>query len=377
MTSQATRREVLSEPQVLTGANPFGVAPDHYVRSHAPDYEDVLWSETHFWSVWNPAEGAGLFIHVGTTPEDADLWWAQVYAYLPGGMTVVDRSWGRAPERGGPTTGNFRARSASLGHFHLSFDGAGEYVSSAEQATRIVGAGPALPFAFEVDLAPAMPVWDLFKAVPIGEREWGGTHHEQVHTSTGWLRVAGERGGEWSLDGCSFRDHSIGHRDFSRLGGDHLYGVYFPDSRRAVQALIMWNAEGQVELRGASIYENGELELAGDIEWTGIERDCDRPRSLERLTGEPLKWEVTLHRRDGESVVMAGEVEHTIVMSNTSPNTNLNGAALGVGDGALLLAECQVKMTWPDGEVGWGHLERTYRRHLLPPDVAATGADAS
>ena len=81
--------------RVLSGENPFGVDPDHYMSAATPDYQDALWSETHFWSAWNPDEGVGLFIHVGTTPEDPDLWWAQVVAYLPGGRLCVQRLWGQ------------------------------------------------------------------------------------------------------------------------------------------------------------------------------------------------------------------------------------------------------------------------------------------
>jgi hypothetical protein len=364
----------ISTPKILRGDNPFEVAPDHYSRSQPPDYDNDLWSETHFWSVWNPDEGVGLFLHTGTTPEDADLWWAQIFVYMPNGMALVDRSWGRAADRGGPTTGNFRVRSPRLGHFTLSFDGAGEYVSRTEMAAGLVGAGQAYPFHFEVELTPAMPVWDLFKATEIGEREWGGVHHEQVHTSRGWLEVKGQHGGKWSLDGCSFRDHSIGSRDFSGLGGDHLFGVHFPDSGRSVQTLIMWNAEGIVEVRAASIWENGELELIGDVEMSGAEHDVAPPTSLSRLTGEPLTFDLVLPRLNGERVVAKGEVLHNINMSNTSPNTNLNGSALADGEKALLLAESQLKLTWPDGDVGYGHLERTYRRNLLPDDAIPSEA---
>lgn len=360
----------VSKPQVLTGANPFGVAEDHYAHCQTPDYSDFLWSETHFWSAWSPTDGVGFFIHAGTTPEDADLWWAQVMVYLPGGRALADISWGRSPERDGPRTGNFRAHSHKLGHFHLTFDGAGEYTSTADMATRVVGAGHCLPFHFDVELTPAMPVWDLFAATDIGQREWGGAHHEQVHECRGSLKVAGEHGGEYRLDGVSFRDHSIGHRDFSRLGGDHLFGGYFPGSGRAIQALLMWNNEGGVEIRTGSITENGEMELIGDIEFTGVEHGVTRPSSLHRMTGEPLEFELTYGRISGERVVIKCEVEHNVNMSNTDPNTNLNGIELGVGDKVLLLSEAQLKLTWPDGEVGYGHLERGYRRNLLPDGAA-------
>ena len=355
-----------SVAQVLTGDNPFGVDPDHYKRCATPEYDNPMWSETHFWSGWSPKEGVGFYVHVGTTPEDADLWWAQVMIYMPNGMALADRSWGRSPDRNGPDTGNFRARSSELGHFKLTYDGAGEYVSGDDMAQRVVGAGASIPCRFEVELEPTMPVWSLFDATTIGEREWGGVHHEQVHTCKGWMKVPGPEGGEWDLDGVSFRDHSIGHRDFSGLGGDHLYGAYFPESGRSLQALLMWNNEGEVEVRAASICENGELELIGDVQMSGLEHGVTAPDSLHDLKGEPRQFDITLSRMNGETVVAPMEVEHVIVQSNISPNTNLNGAPLDAGDQALLLAESEFKITWPDGEVGYGHLERGYRRHLLP-----------
>jgi hypothetical protein len=356
----------MSDPRVLSGDNPFGVAEDHYARCHNPDYDDYLWSETHFWSCWNADERVGFFIHTGVTPEDHDLWWAQVMLYLPDGRALADISWGRSPDRDGPRTGNFHARSMKLGHFHLTYDGAGEISSTADMANRVVGGGHCMPFRFDVEIAPAMPVWDLFKAANLTEREWGGTHHEQVHTCRGELQVGGPKGRSYRLDGVTFRDHSIGRRDFSGLGGDHLFGGHFPDSGRSIQTLLMWNNTGGVEVRVASIWEDGELELIGDVEMTGVEHGTTSPRSLTKLTGEPLEFDLTMVRRTGERVAVGCEVEHNVNMSNTDPNTNLNGIELGVGDKVLLLAESQLKLTWPDGEVGYGHLERGYRRNLLP-----------
>ena len=367
--------QVVSAARILQGDNPFEVAPDHYARLHDPDYDDPLWSETHFWSCWNPEQGVGFFIHAGPAPEDHDVWWSQVMMYLPQRRVLADVSWGRAPDdRAGPATGNFRARSPELGHFNLSFDGAGELTSTDDMANRVVGAARCVPFSFEVEIKPVMPVWDLFKAIDIGEREWGGTHHEQVHTCEGWLKVGTLAGYEdYRLDGVSFRDHSIGRRDFSRLGGDHLFGGYFPDSGRALQLLFMWTNDGTVEVRTMSIWENDELELISDVEMTGVEHGTTSPNSLHRLTGEPLEFEIKLRRITGEEVVVKCEVEHSLNMSNSDPNTNLNGIDLTVGDGVLLLAESQVKLTWPDGEVGYAHLERGYRRNLLP-DGAIPGS---
>jgi hypothetical protein len=355
-----------SVPQILTGDNPFNVDPDHYKRSHQPDYDNPMWSETHFWSCWSPKERVGFYVHVGTTPEDADLWWAQVMIYLPDGNTLADRSWGRSPQRNGPTTGNFSSRGGELGYFTLKYDGAGELCTPHDMATRVVGAGESLPCQFEVEIAPAMPVWSLWEATTIGRREWAGLHHEQVHTAKGWLKIPGSKGGQWNIDGVSFRDHSIGHRDFSPLGGDHLFGVHFPDSGRSVQVLMMWNNNGELEVQAASIWENGQLELVGDVELGGVTHGSGKPNSLHKLTGEPFNFDLKLRRLGGDVIVCPIEVQHGMNQSNTDPNTNLNGSALYAGDHALLLSEIELKITWPDGEVGYGHLERGYRRHLLP-----------
>jgi hypothetical protein len=351
--------------KVFKGANPFEVDPRYYDRLATPDPADPDWSETHFWSVWNDEAGVGLFVHVGTDTEDKALWWAQVFAYLPGDMVASDRSWGRSPDRAGPTTGNFKARCIEpLKRWRIEFDGAGELVSRAEMATRLVGAGPAVPMSFELDLTATMPVWDLYKAVEIQGTDIGSVHHEQVLTSKGRLRVGGPAGGEWSLAGCAFRDHSHGSRDVRPFGGDHLVGVYFPASGRSLQALSFWDKEGKVLFRTASIHQNDEIEVIPQMEMTGLESTAPRPRSLYDLMGNPTSFQMMLSTNTGH-VVVQGEVLHVINISLIDKNTNVNGSAINIPGDHLLLAESQVKMTWPDGDVGYGFFERCYKKSLL------------
>ncbi len=351
--------------RVFRGANPFDVDPHHYDQIATPDPGDPDWSETHFWSVWNAAAGVGLFIHVGTDTEDKELWWAQVFAYLPGNMVVADRSWGRSLDRAGPTTGNFKARCIEpLRRWRIDFDGAGELVSRAEMATRLVGAGPAVPVSFQLELTATMPVWDLYKAVEIQGTDIGKVHHEQVMTGTGVLLVGGQHGGEWSLAGCAFRDHSYGSRDVRPFGGDHLLGVYFPESRRSLQALSFWDKTGKVQFRTASIHQGDQIEVIPNMEMTGLELNAVRPTSLRDLTGNPTSFQMMLDTNRGR-VVLDGEVLHVINISLIDKNTNVNGSAINIPGDHLLLAESQVRMTWPDGDVGYGFFERCYKKSLL------------
>ena len=276
-------------------------------------------------------------------------------------MVVADRSWGRSPDRVGPTTGNFKARCIEpLRRWRIDFDGAGELVSRAEMATRLVGAGPAVPVSFQLELTATMPVWDLYKAVEIQGTDIGKVHHEQVMTGTGVLLVGGQHGGEWSLAGCAFRDHSYGSRDVRPFGGDHLLGVYFPESRRSLQALSFWDKTGKVQFRTASIHQGDQIEVIPNMEMTGLELNAVRPTSLRDLTGNPTSFQMMLDTNRGR-VVLDGEVLHVINISLIDKNTNVNGSAINIPGDHLLLAESQVRMTWPDGDVGYGFFERCYK----------------
>jgi hypothetical protein len=351
---------------VFKGDNPFGVDPDFYARLPNPPADSPTWSATYYWSAWNPEAGVGVYIHMGVEVEDKHLSWAQVFAYLPNEMVVADRSWGRSPDRRGPTTGNFSAVcSEPLKRWSLKFDGAGELVSCAEMATRLVGPGFAVPMAFEVDWTATMPVWDLFKAVDIGSSDIGHVHHEQVGVSRGWLRVGDrEFGGEWSLDGMAFRDHSQGPRDVRPFGGDHLLGVYFPKSNRSLQILMFWNKAGEFQFRVASLHQGDEIEIIPDVEMTGVERGVKKPTSLHDLLGNPKTFKIKLGTRQGP-VILEGQIVHTCNISVMGANTNVNGSAINIAGDHLVLAECQTRLTWPDGDVGYGFFERTYAKSLL------------
>ena len=355
-----------SKNPIFQGDNPFAVDLNHYDSLATPQPDVSEWSETHFWSVWNPDAGVGLFIHVGVDPADLSLWWAQVFAYLPDGMVVADRSWGRSEDKRGPTTGNFRAVCTEpLRRWALTFDGAGEIVSSQEMATRLVGAGAPVPMAFEVELTATMPIWDLFKAVKIDNTDVGHIHHEQVMVSKGSLRVGGkEYGGEWRLDGVAFRDHSQGGRNLTGFGGDHLLGAYFPASGRSLQTLIFWDRSGNIHFRTAAIHQGDRLEIIDDLEMSGLEKGIDRPRSLYDLTGNPKSFTMHLNTNSGP-VKIEGEALHCVNISLFGVNTNVNGSAINIPGDHMLLAECPIRLVWPDGDVGYGHFERCYKKSLL------------
>ena len=351
--------------RILTGDNPFGIPLTHYDHLREPQFNVPGWSETHYWAIWNPDANVGVYVHLGTDPQDITLWWAQVFAYLPGGMVVADRSFGRSPDRRGPNTGNFQARCTEpLKRWTLHFDGAGELLRSAEFATRLAGAGPSVPLAFDVEMTATMPIWDLYKAVDTGTHKIGGIHHEQVMTCTGTLHVGGKQGGDWRLDGVVSRDHSSGARDLSEFGGDNFFGAYFPNSKRSLQTLIMWDRHGKIGIRSATLHQGDEMELITDVEMTGLEFTSEKPASMIDAQGNPRNFFLRF-TTSGEKVQIQGESLHYLCISLFGANTNVNVCAINEPGNPLINVETPVRLTWPDGEIGYGQLGRAYKADAL------------
>ena len=338
-------------PRVLHGDNPFDVDPALELLPR-PRHDVPNWSENAFFFVWDPAESVGVFIHTGRCPDDIELWWAQTYAYLPGGEVLADRSWGRPTDDRGPRTGNLAVRCEEpLRRWTLSFDGAGERTSTEEMSRRVVGAGPAVPLRFDIECRALGPVWDMLAAIGVADAPFGSRHHEQTFTATGTMTAGGRT---WELDGVACRDRSVGPRDVTPIGGDAFFHLVFPMSGRSVQGLIVWNREGEVQMRSLSIHEAGRLEILSDGSITGAADPAGAPHELE----------LRMCRVDGEELVLSGRQLHGATMSILDPNTNVNGTPED-GD-PLVFSEAAVSFTWPDGEIGYGHLERGCRLTGFP-----------
>jgi hypothetical protein len=353
-TDAATR--TIAESRVLSGPNPFDLDPrSDFLAS--PRHDVALWSETMFFKVWSPAEGVGFWLHMGVVPEDKTMWWAQTFAMLPDGVVLVDRSFGRPSDDRGPDTGNLKVRCVEPHHrWTLSFDGAGEVSSTEQLGQGLVGAGIAAPFRFDVVLDAVVPVYDMHAAMG-RQIDWqmGGLHHEQGFTASGTLSALGE---SWTIQGTGIRDHSRGERHFARWGGHVWNYVVWPQSKRSLCAFNFWSPQGETTATVAMIMQDGQTELSGDFDITGMSAPGVHPNAIE----------MSIVRADGSLLELTGEVVHNITMTYAEPNHNLNGVYIDprADVDATIADESVVRWTWPDGEVGYGNFERGFRPSFLP-----------
>jgi hypothetical protein len=357
-TSSSARVVQIAPTRVVESNNPFGVAAESdwltEPRHHLP-----LWSETMFFMVWSPANGVGVWLHMGVVPEDKTLWWAQTYVMLPDGKVLVDRSFGRTPDISGPDTGNLKVTCVEpLKRWRLRFDGAGDMSSTDDLARGLGGAGIVAPCAFEIELDALSPVYDMHAAMA-EELSWnaGNLHHEQTFAARGELR-AGSR--QWTFDdGVAVRDHSRGERDFKDFGGWVWNHAVWPESGRVMAGALMWRSGADRWISSvAMVLDNGRTEVLGDFRMTG----------LSSYGGHPRELQMSAIRADGGRAEVYGEVLHNVTMTYAEPNHNLNGALLVPTHGLrnqLVADESIIRWEW-DGEIGYGHVERAFRAADLP-----------
>ncbi|UZF55854.1 hypothetical protein [Gordonia polyisoprenivorans] len=342
-----------TKTQIIKGNNPFQVHPDTDLL-HPPSWSVPGWSETMFFHVWSPENGVGVFIHCGRWPADLELWWAQTIVMLPDGELLVDRSWGRAPDRRGPATGNLRVECLEPHRrWRLAFDGAGESTDLARMVSGATGAGPAVAVRFDIEITAAAPVWDMHGALGFDNLSWASFHHTQGFIARGRIHTVDQ---EWLIRGVAVRDHSSGARDVSRLGGLHFFVFVFPETSRVINGLVNWQVDGTVDHR---VFTD---QLAGTAE-TGTQTRCTGLTDFR--THEPQRMSVFITRSDGLHEFAAQRL-HGYTLTFLAPNENINGVALDTEPDALVVTQSTVRVTGPDGAIGYGVIERDYRPSQLP-----------
>jgi len=308
------------------------------------------WSENMFFQLWDPLQGVGIYTHIGRVREDPTLWRSCLAVYLPEGKVLAQRTHGRAADNRGPHAGSMQVLCVNPGTtWKIAYDGVAELTDSLAMARRIVGGGVARPLKLDLMFEARSPTYDLFAARNLGHTEFAHLHHEQAFDVTGTISFDGV---SYPISGFGFRDHSLGARDLSGFGGNTMFYASFP-SGRVVQALQNFAPDGSVRMRSGFVVEDGVGELLELIE---------APR-LESTDGAPDEFSIS-YTRAGQSITVTGKAVHRATFSINMPNDWSVGTDLLSND-PLIIVEQPCEVRWPGGEVGFGNLERNFRRSSL------------
>jgi hypothetical protein len=159
----------------------------------------------------------------------------------------------------------------------------------------------------------------------------------------------------YSLDGVSYYDHSSGVRDWTHNQGHHFTMLAMPNE--TIHAIGAYISPTEVRNFGVMFNKEGKKLKVEHSEMPRLMDIFNIPKSFDW----PLKIE------GGEVLTYKVEVLHSFPASITENNDNINGIFWEAAGDPVFLTECQVKVTAPDGAVGYGHLELSNRRSSMSP----------
>ncbi|MET0984775.1 MAG: hypothetical protein ABW034_05135 [Steroidobacteraceae bacterium] len=317
-----------------------------------PRHEVPMWSETRWGGCYNPDQGVGLYLHAGRYRGNLDWWWAQTAIYLPGGRVAVERSWIRNTCETGVKTSSLDLRALEKG-WSADFDGIVEIATTEALGKAPRGAGaPCAPARFKVTADASRPWWDMHAWIA-GEQDFADMHVEQMGRCEGTLQVGTET---YRLDGVSYYDHSSGVRDWTHFHSHHFGNIAMPDV--TIYQIGVYSSPSEARAPIGAWFDNTGKALK--IESSVMPR-------LQNVLGAPHEFEWKLKVEGKKEMALRVEVLHDFPMTVTFDNDNINGVAWDAQGDPLYMIESQVRVTAPDGSVGYGHVERSNRRSLVKP----------
>jgi hypothetical protein len=326
-----------------------------------PKHDTPLWNETRWLGCWCPDAGVGLYLHVGRVRGHLDLWWIQVAANLPETRLCVDRFYGRNERNDGMRSGTLDIEVFD-GGWRSTYDGMGQLTSIDELSRAPRGASaPTRRLRWEVESTAVTDVWDMY-----GDRGderlfmATDTHIQQSGETTGWLEVGDKR---YELKGVSFLDHSSGARDMDQWTRHSYFMIVGPE----------WTAH----LLGLGESDNGNPAPWGAF----IRRDGSRATitelsfpSMTDSAGGPRHGPLTFAISSGERFEFDAELVHTVPITITEDNDNINGIDWVLPGNPVIFSEGAGRFVAPDGQVLYGFHERSSRRSMLAGTPELAGA---
>lgn len=331
-----------------------GLEPDReYALGGAAELE--RFAENFLVVTYDPALDIGLWLHLGTWPDDFGIYEDQVLISLPGDSGQLWMcAYHRPAAADRPAGANLRLRCIEpFKTWRLSFDGLVAHCSDEEMRQGRVRDTARELARIDLELRMEAPVWDAqqsassrFGAGSMAEQVWASSHYQQLYTARGTVRL---RDKTYPFAGTGMRDHSRGRRGhgMEQWGGHVLATAWFPDRRRGFGLQRMWTPEGRITLDTAFVVEKGRLHHAGIVEAPKLEALRSRDEDLRVVLCSDL----------GEHVLDC----RTLRTHFTTPQQPLGlafGADLGGPYG--IYAPGHARWQW-DGDIGYGLMERSAR----------------
>jgi hypothetical protein len=306
-----------------------------------PVQDIPLWSENFCFTGWDAAREVGVFVHVGRTPVDPQLWHEIIAVHLPDGRTLLGKNFSRSLAREGPNGSLLQLRcERPFRRWSIAFDGPLHSVSAAQLATAPLADGPQPGVHLELSFTSELPVWDFGQG---GAGGWAKRHYQQLGSYRGQLAAAGL---ELELEMIGWRDHSVGARDMSPFVSHSLLTAQFEDGSWLYAVTLQDQLSDDPMILGRWGRGTSGTELSFD----GLPV-LDDPHSPSPV------YEFSI-ATDEATLTARAEMLCILPVTMFPPNDMVLGLSPGPGAYVLWMGQARVEL---DGRVGYGHLERAAR----------------
>jgi len=338
-----------------------GLDPEReQIRRDEPDVS--FWSENMLFAIYDPKCDIGLWLHLGTVPNDWTMWQEMNYAMLPGDEGVLSMwSYHRTVPSRRPAGAGMEFRCLEpFQRWRVSFDGYGLHTTNEAMGAGLAPVGLNRRFVVDLDIEMVTPAWDAHTATTVDtgrgsmhEQGWAKEHYEQLYRARGTVTVGSD---EYTFDGYGWRDHSQGPRGGgggAPWGGHVITGTLY-DSGRGWGMSSYWTPDGLISLEGGWVADaDGVLHHAEVTE-------VPRLRDLQ-LSGEELP--IGLRWRGGEL--------HTTITTERSLWLAMSKQLVvgrDVEGPGLMYALNHGHAPW-DGESGVVYIERSDMLNAFPENL--------
>lgn len=296
------------------------------------------WSENFCFTGWDARERIGLWLHMGRTPYDQEIWHEMLSLHLPGGEVLIAKNFSASSSPEYPT-GQLLALRCTQPWVQWRISFAGPLKSTTEQALRAAPLADGRERQVELELTwtSDQPPWEFG-----GAGAWATGHYQQMGRYGGSLRVDGV---ETTLRMQGWRDHSVGPRDLGPLDRHNLMAAQFEDSS-SVYAQQLVVAQGEPE---------GVARLGQGTSYVDLE-PLDLP-AIDDTHGPSARYEFPIATPAGRRTVNV-EVLCVLPVTMFAPNDMVLGLAVQPGGYVLWMGQGRFEL---DGVIGYGYVERSGR----------------
>jgi hypothetical protein len=254
----------------------------------------VPWSENCAFHGVDPDNLISFYHHLGRVAAAPEQWRGDFALCLPDGRLLLQTTYGNSETATRMGDGTLQVQCIEpLRTWRVTFDGIA-YLSDRDANAEVflsVELEP-VPVSFDIRWEGIGPMYRAPSGSPTDFSATARQHYEQGGVFRGRARIDGR---DIALNGTSFRDHSVGHRDYARCDGHTWVSAAFPGINRSFAVLNVHDAPAP---KTSFLWNDDTLQAAEMVEIPEWEPGQD--------DFEPGPVKVVL-RAAGREVVIAGE----------------------------------------------------------------------